>query len=161
MVRTMIVDAELRSSPQLGILLAAAHVVAAACPWLAGLPPWSSIAISALVLGWGVRQVGVVAGLRGRDAVTRFRLHADGRMVLMRRAVEASHGNCVGIETLGRLGVLVQCRESDGGLTRVIVWRDQCEARTLRRLRIASRWNAGIAPGHESRTSFGESRDLA
>jgi hypothetical protein len=161
MARTIIVDAALRPSRELGILLGAAHGVAAACPWLAGLPTWSCVAVGMLVLGWGAWQVWTVAGLRRRNAVTRFRLQGDGRMTIERRAAGAAEADCLGIEPLGRLGVVVRFRESGRRITRLVVWRDQGDPRSLRRLLAAARWNAGIASGHELRDPFGECRDLA
>lgn len=161
MTRTMIVDAELRPSRQLSALLASAHAAAAACPWLAGLPAWAFVAIATLVVCWGARQVRVVASLRGRDAVTRFRLHGDGRIVLLRRSAEAVDAVCLGIEMLGRWGFVVSCREPGDRATRLVVWRDQCDVRTLRRLRIAARWHTGISASRGSRSPFGESRDFA
>jgi len=161
MVRTMIVDAELRPSREFGALVASTHALAAACPWLAGLPAWASVAIGTLVLCWGARQIRVVAGLRGRDAVTRFRLHGDGRIVLLRPSAEAVDADCLGIEMLGRWGFVVSCREPGGRATRLVVWRDQCDARALRRLRIAARWHVGKSVSRSSRSAFGESRDFA
>jgi hypothetical protein len=161
MPRTIIVDAELRPSRELPALVASTHAVAAACPWLAGLPTWAAIVISGLVLCWGGRQVRMIAGLRSRNAITRFRLHGDGRCVVQRRAVETVDAACVGIERLGRWGVVVACREPGKPQARLVMWRDQCDTRSLRRLRIAARWHAGVASLQGFRGPFGESRDLA
>ena len=152
MARTIIVDAVLRPSREFGILLAAVHGVAAASPWLAGLPAWSCVGIGVLVLGCGCRQVREVAALRGANAVTRFQLHGDGRMRVHRVGGEVCDGDCPGIETLGRWAVVLQFRESGVRMNRLVVWRDQSDARALRRLRIAARWNAGVTAGDESRT---------
>lgn len=161
MTRTIIVDAELRPSREFAALLASTHALAASCPWLVGLPAWAAIAISALVLLWGGYQVRMIAGLRGRNAATRFRLHGDGRCVVQRRSAETIDAACVGIEMLGRWGFVVSWQEPGKRLARLVMWRDQCDARSLRRLRIAARWHAGFATLRGLPGPFGESRDLA
>lgn len=161
MARTIIVDAELRPSRELSALLASMHALAAASPWVVGLPVWAAISIAALVLCWGGHQVQQVAGLRGRNAVTGFRLYGDGRFVVPQRSAETVEAHCVGIEMLGRWGFVVCWREPGKRATYLVVWRDQCDARTLRRLRIAARWHAGIYSPQGLGSPFGESRDLA
>jgi len=161
MTRTIIIDADLRPSREFSALLVSMYATAAVCPWLAGLPTWAALAISALVLCRGGYQVRMIAGIRGRNAATRFRLHGDGRCAVLRRSAETVDAECVGIEMLGRWGVVVSWREPGKRLSRLVMWRDQCDTRSLRRLRIAARWHAGVTSLQGSRGPFGESRDLA
>lgn len=160
MPRTIIVDAEVRPSRSLAVLLAVVHLGAAACPWLAGLPTWASIAISGIVIGWGGWQIRAIAWQRDRGAVVRFVLAGDGRMVLHRRGGEPTEAESEGIELLGPWGCILGFRAPGARASRLLIWRDQCDARAMRRLRIAARWGVGVPGNAGVRHSYGESRDL-
>lgn len=160
MQRTIIVDAELRPSRFIVLVLAVVHLGAAVCPWLAGLPPWASIAISGMVIGWGVWQIWSIACQRDPDAVVRFQLAGDGRLVLHRRGTDPVEAESEGIELLGPWGCVVGSRVPGSRSSRLLVWRDQCDERTMRRLRIAARWGVGGVGKPDARDSFGDSRDL-
>lgn len=160
MTRTIIVDAELRPSRAVVVVLAVVHLGAAACPWLAGLPTWASMAIGSMVIGWGARQISSIGCQRDPDAVVRFQLAGDGRVVLHRRGTESAEVAFEGIELLGPWGCVLAFRPPGCRVSRLLVWRDQCDARTMRRLRIAARWRIGIPVEAKAGSSFGDSRDL-
>ncbi len=160
MPRTIIVDAELRPSRSLALVLGVVHLGAAACPWLAGLPTWAAIAVGGLVLGWGAWQIRSIVDQRDPEAVVRFQLDGDGRLVLHRRSAEPAEARLEGIELLGPWGCVVGFRGAGSRVLRLLIWRDQCDERTMRRLRIAARWGVGGPGKADTRDSFRDSREL-